>query len=267
MGQVILQAMKERLGHAVVAEVLKQAAEQYKLEHSDLPRNFDAKYLARDVLRRMDNGFAFADAPRSGRRTQASEDQIRQFTDLFLQGSGGEGDKWWGYTSLHHSLQESDRLQEMFEEIGLSESRLWARMSDAHGRRLNQISIISRYQLDEAQKQSRKDCAADWLEKGMDWLMNVVWIDEKVEWLTPHHIYRCYAPDSWRSFSRRGETPFKCREKVKYEAAVSAWTGALFFSFVGGTSGRQQIWPVRTIVPAWRHQHPAFIVSAAPCLV
>jgi hypothetical protein len=267
MASLIFELMKRQLGESVLTALILEAASRYEAEHADLPEHFDAKYLARDVYKRMGSDFQFADCERSGRPRRGTEQQIRDFTEMFLSGCRPWGENWYGYTSLHHALQENDTLRAMALAIGLGEDRLWERMAEAHGGKLNKISIVTRYKLDAAHLRARVMCAQRWLLRGFDRLWATVWIDEKAEWLVPHRIYRCYAPDDKKSFCRMGEVDQRHTEKIKYEAAVCAWAGPLWFKFVGGTSGREQPFRVRTVIPAGRHPHPTSIAPRPPCLV
>lgn len=199
--------------------------------------------------------------------------------DLFLRGEGRLGsNEWWGYTSLRHAIQTNDRLRQLVDRSNVKEAGMWLRMKALYKQRygcdLQKINIISKCALQPATKQKRRAKAKAWKAWGKKRLRDVVWIDEKQEYLKAGGKYRCYAPHGVKSMQRASDVKLGRAAKVKYEAAVSGFAGPVYFKFITGTSGLStgsRVRPInmteasmRTIIPVRRDPGPARRRARAP---
>ena len=271
MAKLLVTALQDAAGESVVAAVVDACAEEFAKRHCHDGRPMDSAYLARDTLRRLSQHGDLADLHRSGRPRVAADEDVARFLRIFLQGNGKTGDEWWGFTSLAHALHEKKELRDLLLKMGISQDHLWHRMEALHieqtGKRLNKISIVSRVHISPATMRKRLDKARLWKGWGFEKLCKVVWIDEKQEYLRAGGTYKCYAPVGVKSMQRGSSVKLGKSEKVKYEAAVSGFGGAILLQFVTGTTGREQWFPVRTSVPTPRHLDPAALVARPPCLI
>lgn len=233
----------------------------------------DTKYLARDTLDRLTKYGRLEDKLRAGRPKVAFDEDVDEFLRIFLRGNGERPDRdtWWGFTSLGHALQEKAELRKLLEKMNIKQEALWVRLKaryyELYGKKLKKISIVSRPAMSKATMQKRLKVAEIWKNWGFEKLCKVVWIDEKQEYLHSGGTYKCYAPPDTKSMQRAAKTHLGKSERVKYEAAVSAFAGAVYFTFVTGTTGREQHFMVRTFVPRWRHLDPPLLVALLPCLI
>jgi hypothetical protein len=251
--------------------MLAKAAATFCQEHPGATHHH-AKYLATATWERMLNGCQMQDAPRSGRPVLAPDKIVKILLERFLQGNGLHGDEWWGFTSLHHALEEDIGMRTLMLQSGIQEKQLWARMQRVHQQvhhsPMKTIYILQKPKLSQEVKQERLATANQWKMWGKQELLHVVWIDEKQEWLTKAgRKYTCYAPVHTSSITRESEQPLSTKFKIKYNAAVSAFGGALFLKFITGTTGFTEEWQVciplfqlgdtLTQPPALRARHAA----------
>ena len=272
MTKLLMKALKRKIGDTNVAAAVKEAAAEYAELHCDgQDADLDTMYLAQSNMKRLSERGVTDDAARSGRPPVALDDDVEAALRIFLNGNGERGDKWWGFTSLRHALNYSAQLRALLEKMNIKAEALWLRMKakhiELHGKEINQINIKRRPQLSKQCKKQRLQIAKLWQQWGYDKLCKVVWIDEKQEYLHHGGTYRCYAPPGVKSMQR--ETPIKLgkSEKIKYEAAVSAFGGACYFEFITGTTGLEKAFEVRTFIPLWRYLGPTLVVAQPPCLV
>ena len=272
MTKLLMAGLRAAVGDETMAAVAAQCAEEYKKRHCGEGEALDTKYLAQDTLRRLEVDGHVQDLWRSGRPQIAADEDVEEFLDIFLAGNGLTGDDWWGYTSLTHALLANARLRALKDKMGIEDDQLWNRMvalnrARGHGNKLNKINIIRKAKLTKEVKKERREGAAEWQKWGVDKLCKVVWIDEKRGYLHSGGVYTCYAPHGVQSMQRETKTQLGKSQKVKYKAAVSAFGGALYFTFITGTTGRVQLYKVRTFVPQRRNLDPARGGALPPCLV
>ena len=255
MVMLLTRAFTEALGEAATKDVVAECVQQFKEIHHEDERELDVGRLAKDTLERLQKRGHTNDLHRAGRPQLVSDEDVDAFLDEFLLGNKKTGDDWWGWMSLRHGLKGSEELRRRFDNMKLKEDALWLRMKasyiERHGKKLTQISIKRRPKLSDATKASRIRLARVWLAWGFAKLCKVVWIDEKQEYLHPGGTYKCYAPPGVKSMQREAAVQLGKSQRIKYEAAVSAFGGAIYFTFVTGTTGRPQMFPVRTCIPAW----------------
>ena len=152
-------------------------------------------------------------------------------------------------------MATDDEMARILDRTDVVKATLWRRMQQRHleryGKKLRKISIRLRPVLKPEVKAKRVEKANDWLgqDKGKQWLRRVVWIDEKQEDLRCGGSYRCYAPHDMKSFQREDLDNLPKKFKVKYEAAVSAVLGPVYFNFISGTTGKPKKYKARTLVP------------------
>lgn len=212
------------------------------------------RYLAKDVYARMASNLDLRNLPRGAKVSCLNDalldEMIAAFKGGFHDGSG----RFWGFTSPVHAANKPGRFQQLLQGTGLTVKYVWSRMQarhiDTHGRGMKKISIHIKPMLKAETKMLRLEISRQWLEWGMKWLMNCVWIDEKQEYITPGGTYRCYAPDDVTSFGRADTNDFAKKTKVKWIIAVSARLGCPYFNLVTGTTGMKSEYVVRTCVPA-----------------
>ena len=243
----------------------------FKGKHPDVPQMPNYTYFAQSTLWRMLERQSLGDAARPGAARQLSEENVDKAIELFLAGNGNEGDEWWGYTSIGHAVADNEEIAAILVEDGVSVQTLWRRMQmrsiETEGKPLKKINIKLKPVLKEDVKQERVDAANLWLEWGLEKLKNVVWIDEKQEYLSPGGTYRCYAPRKMKSFQRADLNDFSSKDRIKYEAAVNARLGPIYLSFITGTTGMPKRFKVRTIVPAPADPHATLSAAQCPSLV
>jgi hypothetical protein len=273
MAQLLVRALKKAAGEEATAAALKACAEEFTELHGGDDCKLDAGYLARDTLERLQKSGVVSDLPRSGRPRVALDEDVEQFLHIFLAGNlkNTQDTRWWGFTSLRHALIEKQELRDLLEKMGIKPEALWLRMQAKHlelyGKSMNKISIKRRPVMSAKTKKTRLAAARLWKEWGFDKLCKVVWIDEKQEYLHSGGAYHCYAPPDVKSMQRACEVKLGKSQKVKYEAAVSAFGGAIFFTFITGTTGREQFFLVRTFIPLRRHLDPSRWAARPPCLL
>lgn len=239
MASVLVKKMLASYTPAKRAKLVKDSAAEFGA-HAEADLNY--KYLAQDTLRRLETDGRLDDAARSGRPEKADDKAVGRMLDVFLKGVGVLGsDEWWGYTSLHHGLQESATLREELRKSGVSAGHMWKRMKglyrQRYRKRLKPIHITIKPKLTQAAKNERLRKARQWRGWGKSKLLDIVWIDEKQEYLRNGGTYRCYAPFGTRSMQREGKIKLGKAEKVKYEAAVSAFAGPIYIELTSGTTG------------------------------
>lgn len=274
MTTMLMAALSDAVGQHGVIDVLHSCAGEYAKKHCSDGATLDTKYLANDTYNRLLLHGHVSDLPRSGKPQSVTDTQVDEFLDIFLAGNGKDpaDNDWWGYTSMTHALVENERLRALLEAMGIKQETLWKRMKQRYkarfGKRLKKISIRRKPKLQPKVKKERVRIARLWKQWGKGKLCKVVWIDEKQEYLHPGGTYKCYAPHGVKSMQREVPVALGKAEKVKYEAAVSAFGGAIYFQFVTGTTGRKQPFLVRTFVPLWRHLDPATTgASVLPSLI
>jgi hypothetical protein len=271
MATSICKEVQGFLGADGVKAMLAKAAATFCQEHPQATQRH-ATYLATATWARMLNGCQLQDAPRSGRPVAAPDTSVEKMLERFLLGNGLQGDEWWGFTSLHHALEEDVTMHVLMLQSGIGEKQLWARMERVHQRLYNSamktIYILQKPKLPPGVKEERLATAKQWQMWGKEELLHVVWIDEKQEWLTKvGRKYTCYAPVDARPITRESEEPLSTKFKIKYNAAVSAFGGAIFLKFITGTTGFAEEWQVSipwfqlgdtlTQPPALRARHAA----------
>jgi hypothetical protein len=97
--------------------------------------------------------------------------------------------------------------------------------------------------------------------------MDVVWIDEKQEYLRNGTAYHCYAPPETKSQFRTQRHKSGKAWKVKYEAAVCAWAGPIYLRFITGTTGLETPYKVRTSVPRWADPDNSTLLACLPSCI
>lgn len=271
MASTIVHYLYDNASDDVKRGLVAQCGADYHAANPKLPPKMKTDYLTTSTLGRLLGRGEVEDAPRSGRPQKASDKDVQQFMSLFLLGNGKDGDEWWGFTSIQHALAESEALRDLLTRSQIKAPRMMQRIMAAHmetfGKPMTPITILLKPKLEDRVKTQRLECAVRWVNGGIEKLMDTVWIDEKQQYLRPGGSYRCYGAPGVRSFQRACQIKLGKSERIKYCAAVSAFGGATYFTFVSGTTGRKQPFLVRTCVPVRRHLDPAAGTAMLPSLV
>ena len=257
-------------------DILVGCADAFEQKHPQ--EGLKWQYLMRTTLQRLREHGDVADAPKSGRPPLTREALVEEFWTLFLKGNGQPQGKFNGYTSIHDACKKCHRCEEIRKEMHdakghpIAYETLWHAVRKMHkkktGRVLRKISLRMKPKLSDTTKAERVQFAIDTLERdAIDHFLDyAIWIDEKAEWVTNNGVLRCYAPVGMKSHFVESDKGMNYKFRVKYQAAVGAQMGALYFEFVAGTTGKTPNNPVRT-VPRRRHLHPASLAALLPCLI
>lgn len=251
-----LTAALVKLGGSDTDALMAATVQTFKQQRPDVV-DIDYRYLAKDVYNRMLNKDNLEDEKRSGRPQVLTDDVVDEAIDELTGGyyvkdpATGEM-KWMGYTSLAHAKYKSDKMRRIIARANVKEDTLRRRMDERHiekhGVPMNKISITFKVRLSDEVKQERLACAHEWSKRGVNWLKKVVWIDEKQEYLKAGCTVRVFAPVKWKSFQREDTQELEKAEKFKYEAAVSAFCGPIYFNAITGTTGLPLQYKVRVLI-------------------
>jgi hypothetical protein len=247
----LVNALVAASGSDATQRTVQQCATAFPLAHPEFTG--DARRLMNTTLERLQTRGTVADAPKSGRPKKVKEELVEEFHELFLAGNGLPEPKFVGYASVRDACKRCTRCRELIDEMDITQEHLWELLKALHQKKyhiaLKTISLIWRPKLTQAVKDERLQCAVDWLLEDdlTEFLMYVIWIDEKTEWLTSRGTYHCYAPVGMKSHQVESEQTLSEKRKVKWQAAVGAQMGALYFEFVAGTTGKKPRNKVRTI--------------------
>lgn len=216
-----------------------------------------AQVVQRHIERLLASG-KNEDAPRSGRPPMMSEEQTRRALKAFKNGylvkneMGGEG-TWFGFSSWEHAVLEdctnSDTLRRILTETGMSVRGMWEALQRANGGKFRIIHIRYTHKLTDGVRKEREKKAREWAQLKDEVLFDVVWIDEKTEWVHGNRVYKCYAADDAEHIVRHGIMCFGEKKRLRWVSAVSARLGPIYFAEVSGSSGYQTPFEVRTCVP------------------
>lgn len=281
MMNAILTALLALLTPAMLCQLLRNAAQNFQAANPGADVAYPM-YLARDVWQRMSLRGDLLDAPRSGRPRQLSDDHVDKLIAAFKQGftkynEHTKKDEFWGYTSIAHAVTmegEFKRLYAATEGKGkngktMNMKHIWSRMQqrhvETHGRAMRRIIITVKPHMTAETKRQRLAVAREWRTWGRNKLLNVVWIDEKQEYIKLGGKYACYAPDGVVSFQREYSDYIAKASRVKWIAATSARLGCPYFDLITGTTDMETGYKVRTrtCVPAWADPHTALRICRA----
>ena len=270
MAAAITRAATDGLDKQAESTLLAKARDAFKQEATEDISELDLHYLSTDVLRRLKADGVLRNRRGAGAAKKLSDEDAERACELLIRGNGQEGVEFRGYTSLAHALADCEELRRIKEDSGVNTRTLKSRIKKAHKakykRNLKKITIRYKPKLTDEVKAERLAAAMKWRLWSLSELWNIVWIDEKTEWLRPSGSYRCYAPPGTGSFAREGSAPLGKAPKLKYEAAVCGWAGPLYFKAITGTTGLQQGYRVRT-VPLGADLDPPRHASCLPCCV
>jgi hypothetical protein len=234
-----------------VQRIMHECADEFSKRHPNFEGN--ALRLYTTTMARMREQGDVKDKPKSGRPKKALPELVEEFHGVFLEGNGKPEGEFIGYSSVHDACRRCGRCQELLDEMNITEGHLWRLVKEFHknkyGVELKKISLTWKPKLTPEVKAERLKCAIDWLleDELTDFLMYVIWIDEKTEWLTSKGTYHCYAPVGMKSHQVESDRELSEKDKVKWQAAVGAQMGALYLDFIAGTTGKKPRNPVRTI--------------------
>lgn len=213
--------------------------------------------VQRHIERLLNTGIN-EDAPRPGRPSKLTEAQTRLALKAFKNGytvadkHGGQG-HWFGFGSWEHALLEnctgSDTLRRILCESGMTVRSMFDALERANGGRFKKIHIRYTYKCEAAVRKDRLAKSKVWAELTEEELTDVIWIDEKTEWVHGNRTYICYAPDDAEHETREGIMKFGMQKRMRYMSAASARFGPVYFAKVSGCDGYETPFEVRTCVP------------------
>lgn len=247
-----LASLNKKQSSDFKAKTKEAFAQSFEGDISEL----DVEHLYVSTLQRMQRDGELGNRKARGAEKRASDAVVQRALDLFLRGNGEPEPKWLGFTSLKHALASSEKLAKIHEQSGVTEYTLWGRMKqryqEEHGKELKKLCITFKPKLSAEVKQARLDAAKAWKKLKLE---NVVFLDEKQEYLREGGTYRCYGPPEKKSFQRETDQALGKASKLKYLAAVSGFAGPLYLKAVTGTTNLKKGYKVRT-VPLRTDLHP-----------
>lgn len=198
------------------------------------------------------------DEARSGRPPKMTQAQTTQALKAFKGGykipdeQGGEG-TWFGFGSWEHALMEdsgnSDKLRRILAESGMSARSMWDALKTANGGGFHKIHIRYTYKMSETLRKERLKKAKEWEKLTEEELLNIVWIDEKTEWVHGNRTYICYADDDAKHIVRQGIMRFGEKKKMRWVSACNARLGPIYFEPISGSDSYETPFEVRTCAP------------------
>lgn len=270
MVKIMTAILTDQMKQGETKKFLKRARNTFKEVVGEEAKYLDLGYLARDTLRRMREEGDVRDQPAPGATPKLTPEKRAEALDLLLKGNGKSGVDFIGYASLQAALEECKALRKIAEDAGITTRTLRRNLQDEHreryGKKLKKISIHFKPKLAPDVKQERLEAAEKWAQWRRRQFYRIVWIDEKQEYLKRGGLYHCYAPPGMTSFIRETDAPLGKCPKLKYEAAVAGFCGALYFRAITGTTKLKRGYRVRT-VPSSAHFDPASLRSRGPCFV
>ena len=270
MAKAIIATYESHVRNVDHKTLVKESVAAFKAAATCDIEELNLRYLAQDTMTRLREKGDLSNKGGAGAAFKLPENQARRAMDILLNGNGKAGIEFIGYTSLAHALEESAELRKIQEDSGVHVKTLWRRIKciyrKVYGKDLKRISIHFRPKLTKDVKKERLRKAKKWKKWSRDDFYRIVWIDEKQEYLKGYGTYRCYAPAGMKSFQCASNSPLGKSPKLKYEAAVCAWAGPLYFKAITGTTGLALGYRVRT-APAGADLNPAFCCPCTPCCV
>lgn len=214
MAAAICKTTHARLGEKGQEGLMSAAVAAFQQEVPQGTEEHDLQYLARDTYSRLTTDGHLGDRAGGGADVKLSHADVAQARDIFLAGNGAKHpDEFWGYTSLPHTLSENTELQGILKRSRVPSKTLWRRIKHsyllAHCEELKPIKITLKPALKEETRMQRLKAAEEWLAWGKEKLKNVVWIDEKQEYLRAGGSYWCYAPHGLPSCTRECHKPLR----------------------------------------------------------
>jgi hypothetical protein len=210
--------------------------------------------VQRHIERMLETGIN-DDAPRSGRPPMMNEAQTKRALKAFKNGYtvenvlGGQA-IWFGFSSWEHALLEnspnSETLRRILIESGMNARSMFDALLRANGGKFRHIHIRYTHKLTDELRKERDKKAKEWAKLKEEMLYDVVWIDEKTEWVHGNRTYRCYAPDDATHIVRAGIMKFGEKKRIRFMSAASARLGPIYFAKVSGSSGYKTPFEVRT---------------------
>ena len=251
MAATIVQLATGSFTKATEQQLLKAARLMFTRRATEDIDGLNLYYLATDTLRRLQKDGHLSNHQAPGAQKKLSDRDAERALELLIAGNGLEGEEFIGYRSVNEALVECPEMRRIQEDSGVTKQTLLRRMQDAHrdkyGRKLRKITIRFKPKLTDEVKQERRKAARRWNKWPLKKMLRVVWIDEKAEYLRPSGSIQCYARPGAVSFARSSSAPLGKAPKLKYEAAVAAWCGPLYFKAITGTTGLSLGYRVRTI--------------------
>jgi hypothetical protein len=221
--------------------------------------------MFRDLHIRVAQTGSIEDRPRSGRPPKLTPDQVKRCIVALKKGVGNRRTPgtWYGFTSFEHAARESPVFMDVLNKSGAGLNALEKAMKKMNRKPFRKIKIHIKYSLGNDNMRLRLAAAKVWSTWQLRELEDVIWIDEKKEYVGVSS-YSCYAPDDMDSYKVEGHSVLGHLTKISYIAAVSARLGPVYFAVISGTTDWDSGFTVRTRIPLFRNKAPPTATRNSP---